>query len=900
MRILGQNRDMITPIGSYLKAMNSLAKQFSQTNYADKNLHRQYLKDIDVPFLWQTHLKSLLPPCLFYLNDGVGEKGGPGSIQERNSYNQTVFGKGIAPAGDLMSSLPAEWRAENLMCYIGHEGTYTPAHREMCASLGHNIMVENSHIQNGERAGRSIWFMTETKDRELVSEYFLSKLGHDIEIEAHFASANAWRKAPFAVHVVEQKKGDLILIPPLAPHQVWNCGTRTIKVAWNRTTADTLRLALHEAIPRARMVCRDEQYKNKAIVYFTLKKYYDLIERVEALEATAMYPIRKTARVKQLLRDFRKLFALYTEVLLSESFAGMVPDERNIETLPFQSNVACSYCRCNIFNRFLTCKTCIVPGPNGEEDAYDVCMECFAMGRSCACISRFKWVEQWDWNELTDNHAKWRQAIIRTDGQEDAESPPSLAEALRQWNKKSVAQVCQEEMKLRPWNNVKVNPNPTHSQDSGNHLKRRSTSPEAGESAENPAEPDRTHTFCHMCRHKHLNWKLAFCRNCPAAYCYGTLWRAFDLTPQAVMEEWNWHCPRCSKICSCTKCKRNPSFTPYRPKGTLLGYDTRKVADPRSVESLVDFRYANTPWLRDEDGRDESPRIRRMREKAEAEKRKDVVLGDEFEDEVDDVGQRFYRDNHHAVQPPGKAMPMGMEIISVPSSPNRANGEYNVDALFDPEEDADYEDDIQPPRNRDDDLDSLFESPARSEDEQSDHGMQAAASRRSSTGSTIEVLRPQDVQDDPMDVDAEGESEDKAPSKTEVEVQVIEDDSDDFEPPVPSFSSDDEEYAVVDDNYNVIYTARMDTAAPSGNESLEQEDEEEEEEEEEVDEYENAKLLALRIAQEEEAAEKGVGLSPAMGTPVTGSQEPAEVEFLSMKERRARMGKGTRIVSRGR
>ena len=143
-----------------------------------------------------------------------------------------------------MSSLPPEMRAENLMCYIGHEGTYTPSHREMCASLGQNIMVNASGniSEDGkqERPGSSIWFMTESKDRHVVSEYWLSVLGHDIEVENHFAQLIAWKKAPFQTYVVEQRAGDFILIPPLAPHQVWNRGTRTMKIAWNRTTVETL------------------------------------------------------------------------------------------------------------------------------------------------------------------------------------------------------------------------------------------------------------------------------------------------------------------------------------------------------------------------------------------------------------------------------------------------------------------------------------------------------------------------------------------------------------------------------------------------------------------------------------------------------------------------------------
>ncbi|GME28075.1 transcription factor jumonji aspartyl beta-hydroxylase [Neofusicoccum parvum] len=238
-------------IAHYLKNMGLLTNQYFEKpdNYKDKNRQRIYLKDIDCPQVWHDKLREHVPSGLFYLNESTGEIGGPGAVDgpTSNAPGGRKKGRGIARSGDLMSSLPTEMRAENLMCYIGHEGTYTPSHKEMCASLGQNIMVNASGTvgENGkpEKPGSSIWFMTETNDRHLVSEYWLSVLGHDIEVENHFAQVAAWKRAPFRT---------------------------TMKVAWNRTTVETLEMAFKEALPNARMVCRDEQYKNKAIVYYTL------------------------------------------------------------------------------------------------------------------------------------------------------------------------------------------------------------------------------------------------------------------------------------------------------------------------------------------------------------------------------------------------------------------------------------------------------------------------------------------------------------------------------------------------------------------------------------------------------------------------------------------------------
>lgn len=642
-------------MGHYLKSMNQLTDQFTSSNYRDPKRQRLYLKDIDCPEEWARDLKGFIPEIFYYLNECIESRtGGDGAILEPNEYGQMRYGKGVAPAGDLMSSLPKEMQALNMMCYIGHEGTFTPAHREMCASLGHNIMVETSTDSKTEKAGSSIWFMTESKEREVVSEYFLSMLGHDIEVEKHFAQINAWKKAPFNVWVVEQKVGDLILIPPLAPHQVWNRGTRTMKAAWNRTTVDTLELAISEALPRARMVCREEQYKNKAIIYYTLVKYHAMVTR-----DTVEQKMWKYGRIKQLFEDFKRLFALFTDILVSEMFSAALPTENDVEFLEYDSYVDCSYCRCNIWNRCLTCKTCIQTGPGGEEDTYDVCMDCYAMGRSCGCVSNLKWVEQWKWSDLTQNYEAWRNTIVQYDGYFNVQtSPQPLEVARKRFGKKPVAQICQEQLKIRPW------------QDINNPVAR---SPSPGMSSEEPdvddegrikkkkggknktrgrilARKGKTHA-CHVCCHHHENWRMAFCTTCGNAYCYGVLWRAFDLMPQEIMEDRDWSCPKCLKICSCGKCRKSPDQNSYAPKGTLLGHDTRKVADFRSVESLVDFSKTNLGWLRGEndDHPQESSRMKKLREKAEAEKNREDEIDEKYL--IDDGGAQLENDQPGAEYP---------------------------------------------------------------------------------------------------------------------------------------------------------------------------------------------------------------------------------------------------------
>jgi hypothetical protein len=613
--------------------MSKLTDQFfdAPERYRDKTRQRIYLKDIDCPQVWQDKLKDHISPGLFYLNESTGEVGGPGALDEHGGRK----GRGIGRAGDLMSSLPPEMRAENLMCYIGHEGTYTPSHREMCASLGQNIMVNASGqiSEDGkpERPGSSLWFMTESKDRSVVSEYWLSVLGHDIEVENHFAQLIAWKKAPFKTYVVEQRAGDFILIPPLAPHQVWNRGTRTMKIAWNRTTAETLEMAINEALPNSRVVCRDEQYKNKAIIYYTLLKYSSLIKAARAqveMGGENAEAIQRSPKIRQIQKDFKRLFDLYKGILLSEMFA---PDSReHAEFLPYDSNVTCAYCRCNIFNRFLSCKSCKNLFSSDIEEPYDVCMDCYCMGRSCGCQSGYTWTQQWKWKDLIHKYEEWRAQIIDINGHMTEKTPLPLQEERRYLGKKTVAQVCQEQLRLRPFVDVK-NPQPESNSDDDEPIVDEYGMVKKVTNKKSKQWMSK-HKSCHFCLHRHPKWKMAFCSNCDLAYCYGTLFRAHDMMPLSVMENRNWKCPHCVRVCNTGACRRDPRQNPYEPKGTLLGHDTKKVADVRSVECLVDFSVSNLNWLREEEGSNQNAMQRRLQQ-AEMDRLADPSLDPRYIDE---------------------------------------------------------------------------------------------------------------------------------------------------------------------------------------------------------------------------------------------------------------------------
>ncbi|KAF7714320.1 Uncharacterized protein PECH_008864 [Penicillium ucsense] len=604
-RDLGKGVNLPLSLGHYLRNMNKLTDRINDKTFNRSNIQRLYLKDIDCPKEWHQSLEQLLPSTLFYLNqDPLTGQNSPASSTP--DMPKTPDGQTVARAGDLMSSLPEAMRAQNLMCYIGHEGTYTPAHQEMCASLGQNLMVEASDgsVENGQptRPGSSIWLMTETKDRRIVSEYWLSMLGHDLDLENHFASLQAWRNAPFKTYVVEQKPGDLILVPPLAAHQVWNRGTRTMKVAWNRTTVDTLEAAFDEALSHARMICRDEQYKNKAIVYFTLERYSELLCKASA---NSSHP-----EMQMLREDFRRLFYLYSDILLSECFSKNAPKAKEIDFEKFESNITCSYCRCNIFNRFLTCPWCVGEG----NETYDICMDCYVLGRSCQCVSKLKWVEQFPWEQLTGRYETWRRQIAEWTSGSNAKQrkPPTLLVARSELGRKSLAEICQEQLRARPWVDYKNPPAVTRvatpsDEEEGENNEARARKKRKS----NGNKPAPGKARCHMCRSQEEVWKLASCEKCKLHYCYSSLFRSFDMLPLDAMQRPHWLCPRCRGICNCAACRHDETMAPYKPFNILMGHDTQKIADPRSIESLVNMRLSNLGLLKTF-GDDNAERLERL------------------------------------------------------------------------------------------------------------------------------------------------------------------------------------------------------------------------------------------------------------------------------------------------
>ena len=205
-------------------------------SYLFAETERFYGKDAECPPAWERCLQSgkIVPEILLNKRSGDLFQHLPNDVLGCHLL--------IHQHKYWLTSLQPNAAIETLMCYLGIGDTYTPCHKDLCASSGQNLMCYT------ERDGSSFWFMTESSSAPAVAEYFKG-LGQELDHENHIISIQELANAPFNVYVVQQKLGDMVLIPPRSCHQVVNTGGITVKTSWSRMTLGGLSVAYHYELP---------------------------------------------------------------------------------------------------------------------------------------------------------------------------------------------------------------------------------------------------------------------------------------------------------------------------------------------------------------------------------------------------------------------------------------------------------------------------------------------------------------------------------------------------------------------------------------------------------------------------------------------------------------------------
>ncbi|TRM62617.1 hypothetical protein BD626DRAFT_497942 [Schizophyllum amplum] len=256
---------------------------------------------------------------------------------------------------NILNALPPAARVEHLMCYLGVGDTFTPMHKDLCASYGQNLMTYT------EKGGSSYWFMTRGGDAQ-----------RDL------------RRAPFHVYIIEQKLGDMVFVPPRSAHQVVNSGGITVKMSWSRMEPRSLQVALYNELPIYRRVGRRETYKVKALIHYLLVRNMELLENIVAAER------RANLSQSSIFDELMLLVGLYEHLLVDEYTKKHDTMAHLVSKDAFQhfDDLLCDFCGADIYQSFFRCAGCAVEADavGGKmDDCVSICAACYVEGRVCLC-----------------------------------------------------------------------------------------------------------------------------------------------------------------------------------------------------------------------------------------------------------------------------------------------------------------------------------------------------------------------------------------------------------------------------------------------------------------------------------------------------------------------------------
>ncbi|KAG9226124.1 hypothetical protein CCMSSC00406_0005035 [Pleurotus cornucopiae] len=326
-------------------------------------------------------------------------------------HNAQVIPNKLLPksSDNMLMNLPKSTPVETLMCYIGIGDTYTPAHKDLCASSGQNLMCYT------EEDGSSIWFMTESSSTPEVDAFF-NKLGNEIDHETRVLSVKDLAKAHFNVYVARQRLGDLVLVPPRSCHQVINSGGISIKMSWSRMTIRGLMAAYYHELPLYRRVCRPETYKIKSIIFYTL------LQKASQLRALTEGQEHGAA----IAADLASVVDLFASILVEEysgptpQFDPLTPVTASSEPSSFDPRcyepkdgcLVCDFCGADIFQTYFESENCCADSPDtaqaSKSDPFVLCSGCYAEGRLCKC-QRMTLLQCYSFDDL---HKELQDAII--------------------------------------------------------------------------------------------------------------------------------------------------------------------------------------------------------------------------------------------------------------------------------------------------------------------------------------------------------------------------------------------------------------------------------------------------------------------------------------------------------
>ncbi|KAG9010329.1 hypothetical protein FRB90_007814 [Tulasnella sp. 427] len=299
------------------------------------------------------------------------------------------LGPGVVPQrtlplnrDDIFWHLHPDERPETLMTYLGIGGTYTPCHKDPCASQGQNLMTY------AEPDAFSVWFFTPSHEAFKVARHFKETYQTELDWEATFLTPSEFAHFPCPVYVCKQTLGDLVLVPRRSCHQVVNFGGLNIKTSWSRMIPISLVEAITDECPIYRRVCRPEVYRTKLLLYRSLEEFTGYVNKNQDLTDSQSAVTTATDAV-------RRLLPYLDQLLVSE----WDPDHSSFARYSGAHIPVCNFCGADIFQSFFECQKCTDQSDDDDLGAYQICATCYVEGRSCKCII-MEPMQRWDFADL--------------------------------------------------------------------------------------------------------------------------------------------------------------------------------------------------------------------------------------------------------------------------------------------------------------------------------------------------------------------------------------------------------------------------------------------------------------------------------------------------------------------
>eukprot|EP01114_Cavostelium_apophysatum_P014622 TRINITY_DN3837_c0_g1_i4.p1 TRINITY_DN3837_c0_g1~~TRINITY_DN3837_c0_g1_i4.p1 ORF type:complete len:1236 (-),score=280.64 TRINITY_DN3837_c0_g1_i4:49-3756(-) len=426
---------------------------------------------------------------------------------------------------DLVKELPAPMRPESIQMRIGGRDGKTPTGCDPLGSLGHNLMVYS------DEGAATYWFVFARSDRDAANAFWKA-YGGSVTSENVFVPMEDLTLTPFPVHVIEQKEGDLVLVPSEAAYQTLNKFGNSVKVSWCTVDYHSILNSYFSAIPLYRSLGRSELFRIKTIAYL------GLLKRVKASEDGPLPDVVATATeypsLLTILEDCIAAEKIDPKVVAAESGKNTVAVARISD--PFPHFRMCNFCKCSLWNRFYHCAKCF-PSADAyptdpfsansaptKPDGYDICLACFAEGRGCAHKEDIKLTEYVPADVVEDQFAKAKQTFTKV--YQSAKRKKVKKRPLQEWKPKKTSD------------------------------KERSVGTVAYTLAQMYSKENVSDT-CHQCEKLTpyiQNIYVTCCKkSCQNVYCARCIWNRYGEKLLDCLKK-KWTCPSCRNICNCPKC----------------------------------------------------------------------------------------------------------------------------------------------------------------------------------------------------------------------------------------------------------------------------------------------------------------------------------------------------------